>query len=263
MKQRATRLARHASTLALVSVAGCDRSIENPRPPDTEPLQATYDLPPGHLSSASIAETAKDFARRLQLMAETDDLGLVTDVLTKAEESGLIADPSQLDPSERPKRLLTVHVTHVCRGDDPSNTEVDPERFGTMTMELKASEHGLFPVAWGTFDRCVEPGAGAPVTLDGDYFAAIRSASLPGEVDILYAFSGVLTSKAVSYTGDLDFRLLADGATEVRVHGADGDVIVGIDGAVHEIARDVVGQWTCELSKLRCTNSETKQVVMP
>ena len=263
MNHSRPKVAGATSALALVSVVGCDRSIDNPRAPDTAPLQETYDRPPGHLSSAAIAETAKDFAKRLQLMADTGNMSAVTEVLSEAEDHGLIADLSTVDASENPRRLLTVAITRVCRGDDPARQVIDPERFGTMTMQLKASEHGLFPVVWGSFEQCVQPGIDGAVTIDGDYFAAIRPASLPGEVDMLYAFSGVLTKNTQTYEGDLDFRLLADGAIEVRVHSADGDVIVGVDGAGRELARDDAGDWICQLAKLRCTNTDTQEVVTP
>jgi hypothetical protein len=264
MQKRVIMSAQLASVLAVTgALAACGRSIDNPRAPDSLPLQTTYDLPQGHLSAESIVETARDFAERIQLKAATGDMGMVGNVLAEAEDSGLIDDRATLDQSEHPRRLLTIDITRVCRGTDPDTTSVDAERFGTMTMTLKASEHGLFPVVWGSFDRCIEAVNGQVLTLDGDYFVSIRASSTAGQVDLLYAFSGLLTNDTVDFTGNLDFRLLADGSSEVRVHAADGDVVVGVDGLGRETVRDVVGEWVCELSELHCMNTDTQQVVMP
>lgn len=243
---------------------GCGRSIDNPTAPDTSVLEEIYESPPGTLSGAGLTDTAKEYVRNVQVLSETDEFGFATDLFDEVsdEDRGFFENSDELDKTSRPKRLLTVSVTYVCRGP-VGDKEIDADRFGTATMKLKASEHGLYPVAWGHFDHCSEHAGKSAFTIDGDYYIALR-ASPAGGYDKLLSFDGSVETKSVRYQGALDFRQLADGTTEVRVGTDDtDDVIVGLDSDGVQVARDSVGEWKCELTKPRCENEETDQVLAP
>src|SRR5688572_12206963 len=185
MPSSATPLHRNRAwpTLTLVvwtvATTACNRSIDNPTAPDQTALEALYVHPTGALTNATLDETAAEYGRRVDVINDTGDLGVVGGVLDQVsgENSGVIDNSDTIDQSARPKRLLTVKVRYVCRGPIGAQESVDAERYGTMSMQLKASEHGIYPVAWGTFDRCSDHSDRASFVIDGDYFVAMRPAA--------------------------------------------------------------------------------------
>jgi hypothetical protein len=240
----------------------CDRGIENPTAPDAGGLDGRYENPQGKLSGNNIAEVLADFKDRIDVVNATGQLAVINEVLDRADEHDIVDEQGELDQDPNPKRLVTASLTYTCRGPSKFTDIVDAERYGTMTMQLKLSQHGLYPVVWGTFDHCIESAEGAPFTVGGDYFAVLSDAPRGG-LDTLYSFTGAVHAGTVEFDGELDFRVLATGAAEVRVPTDMGDVIIGVDKRARIIARDVAGEWLCNVVTLRCINMANNQVVEP
>jgi hypothetical protein len=240
----------------------CDRGITNPAAPDAGDLDQRYEHPQGTLSGDNIAEVLGEFKSTVDVVNATGQLAVIKEVLDRADAHNIVDEHGALDNDPNPKRLVTASLTYTCRGPSPLTDVVDAKRYGTMTMQVKASNHGLYPVVWGAFNRCIENTSDVPFSVAGKYFAVLSDARTGG-LDTLYSFTGAVDAGVVKYDGELDFRVLANGAAEVRVPTDTGDVIIGVDNRGRILARDAVGEWLCNIVRLRCINMANNQVVEP
>lgn len=242
--------------MVAASVLGtaCQLSLDNPTPPETAGIQDRYDFPPGRLAAANLKRVTDAFEEQTELLSETNSLEVVGDLLDAVSSNeAVVAKGDEVDTTDDSRLLAVAKITHVCRGPVGDDV-VDAKRFGVVTMTAKGSTKGLFPIAWGRFENCVDHTIeGRPLTINGDYSVTLGRREMGKSA--LFIFRGTIESELLSFEGDFDFRVLGDGTTELRVSGADGDVIVAVGPRGTLIAHDEAGIWTCDPLALRCENS--------
>jgi hypothetical protein len=250
------------ATLVLVAMAttACQMKLEEPVAPDTRPLEASYENPPGLLGQSNPAMLKAFFEQQRQLLQTTGNFAALTQILDAASENEeLVANGDDPQQGVESRLLAVAKATHVCRGPQGDDI-IDADRFGTIKMTLKGGLKGIFPVAWGEFDACSDHSPLGPFTIDGPYSFTVRRRA--GGRDILFLFQGTITSANVNFNGSLTARVLADFTSEVLVKGAEGNVVLAVDpsgGTV--LARDRTGLWTCDPTTFRCVNQTTGEVV--
>jgi hypothetical protein len=185
-------------------------------------------------------------------------VGTLLDDISKNE--GVVNASGPGEASSGSRLLAVVNATHICRG--PAGDDViDAKQFGTITLTAKGGEKGLFPIAWGHFNNCVDHNDKRSFTINGDYSVTLRKRSA-GE-NVLFIFRGTIESDAISFDGALDTRLRSDGTSELRVSTDTGDVVLALNTEGQLLAHDRSGLWTCDPKLLTCSNSTTGQVISP
>jgi len=251
--------------LAVVAMAGaaCQFQLEDPVPPSTADLEAVYDNPPGMFSAGDLQLLRAGFEEQITLLQATGNLGATETLLNVVGASpGVAENGGQAESTPASRVAAVIDVTRVCAGPN-GDGPVTGNRYGTVTMTLKGGLRGLFPIAWGEFDACADrtPG-GAPFTIDGPYSITLRKRDTGR--DVLFLFQGTITAERVNYNGSLDVRVRSDGTPEVRLSGANGDVVVSVDATNGNIlARDRTGLWRCDPLKLECVNETTGERKSP
>jgi hypothetical protein len=245
---------------ASLLVGACQLTLDNPAPPQTSELEAVYDSPPGRLAAPDLRGVTDAFEEQSELLRETDSLHVIGDLLDAVSTNeAVVENGDEVDTTSGARLLAVAKVTHVCRGPVGDDV-IDAERFGVVRMTLKGSGRGIFPTAWGRFEDCVDhTEAGRPLTINGDYSITVHSGQ--NGKNVLFVFRGTIESSEVSFDGDFDFRVLANGTSELRVTGADGDVVVALSARGHLIARDENGIWTCDPVALSCENTQTGEII--
>jgi len=244
-------------TLAMVAMTGvaCQLKVEDPDAPNTAPLEAVYDTPPGLFAAANGKQLKEALDKRLALLRTTGNFGSTQGLLDSVSaHEGVLEHGDEVDDMEASRLLAVVDVTHVCRGPEGDDI-VDPGRFGTVSMTLKGGLRGIYPVAWGEFDACSDHTVAGPVNIDGTYSMTVRKRAT-GK-DVLFLFQGTIRGGPLNFNGTLDARVLSNGSPELRVNGADGDVVLSVDASGQLLARDRTGLWTCDVVKLECVNTTT------
>jgi hypothetical protein len=239
-----------------VGTTGCQLTLDNPKPPDTAGLQASYNSPSGRLAAFDLERVTEAFTEQNALLSETDSLQVVGSLLDSVSTNeSVIEDGEQVDPTRGARLLAVAKVTRICRGPEGDDI-IDAERFGVVRMTAKGSPRGIFPIAWGRFENCSDHTAdGRPFTIDGNYSLTLGETA--AGKDVLFVFEGTIESARVDFEGTFDFRIRDDGTTELRVTGSDGDVVVAIGIRGQLIARDSEGIWTCDPIALSCENLST------
>lgn len=243
--------------LAMVAMTGvaCQLKVEDPDAPNTDVLEAVYDRPPGLFAAANGKQLKEALDKRLTLLRSTGSFGSPLGLLDSVSaHEGVLEHGDEVDDMGASRLLAVVDVTHVCRGPEGDDI-VDPGRFGTISMTLKGGLRGIYPVAWGEFDACSDHTLAGPVSIDGTYSMTVRKRTTGR--DVLILFQGTIRSPLLNFNGALDVRVLSNGSPEVRVSGADGDVVLSVDSTGQLIARDRTGLWTCDVVKLECVNPTT------
>jgi hypothetical protein len=245
---------------AALLVGACQLTLDNPAPPETSELEAVYDSPPGRLAAPNLQDVTDAFEEQSELLRETDSLSVVGSLLDAVSTNeAVIENGDEVDPTSGARLLAVAKVTRVCRGPI-SDGVVDAERFGVVRLTAKGSGRGIFPTAWGRFENCVEhTESGRTLTIDGEYSITLREGE--NGKNLLFVFKGTIESSEVSFDGDFDFRVLSNGTTELRVTGADGDVVVALSARGQLIARDEDGIWTCDPVALSCENTRTGETI--
>jgi hypothetical protein len=200
------------------------------------------------------------FEEQSELLREADSLRVVGELLDAVSTNEAVVENGDAVDTTSGARLLAVaKVTRVCRGPVGDDV-VDAERFGVVRMTIKGSGRGIFPTAWGRFEDCVEHTEdGRPLTINGDYSITLHKAE--NGQNALFVFRGTIESSQLDFEGDFDFRVLSNGTTELRVTGADGDVVVALSARGQLIARDESGIWTCDPIALSCENTRTGETI--
>lgn len=245
---------------ASLLLAACQLTLDNPTPPETSELEDVYDSPPGRLAAPDLQDVTDAFEEQSELLRETDSLSVVGSLLDAVSTNeAVVEDGEEVDPTSGARVLAVVKVTHTCRGPVGDDV-IDAERFGVVRMTLKGSGKGIFPTAWGRFENCVDHTEdGRPFTINGDYSITLRSAQ--NGQNVLFVFNGTIESSRLNFEGDFDFRVLSSGIAELRVTGANGDVVVALSARGQLIARDENGTWTCDPIALSCENTRTGETI--
>lgn len=245
----------------LATLGACQHRLKDPTPPNTEAVEKIYDNPKGTLQAPSLEELTQEFAEKSQVLLATGPsggVGTLLDGISKNE--GVVKATGPGEASNGSRLLAVINATHVCRGPEGDDV-IDAKKNGTITLTAKGGEKGLFPIAWGRFNNCVDHTDQRPFTIDGEFSLTLRKRS-EGE-NVLFIFRGTIESDVLDFDGALDSRLRSDGVTEVRVSTDDGDVILAANGEGQLLAHDVTGLWTCDIATLTCSNSTTGQVLSP
>jgi hypothetical protein len=265
--QQPTPVQRHGTSLkrsvivgASLLVGACQLTLDNPAPPETSELEEVYDSPPGRLAAPALHDVTAAFEEQSELLRETDSLSVVGGLLDAVSTNEAVVEKGdEVDPTSGARVLAVAKVTRVCRGPVGDDV-IDAERFGVVRMTAKGSGKGIFPTAWGRFENCVEhTESGRPLTINGDYSITLHQSE--NGKNALFIFRGTIESSEVSFDGDFDFRVLSNGTTELRVTGADGDVVVALSARGQLIARDEDGIWTCDPVALTCENMRTGETI--
>jgi hypothetical protein len=241
-------------------LGACQLSLDNPPPPETGGLEATYEAPPGRLTAPNLQVVTEAFAEQDELLKETDSLQVVGTLLDAVSTNdAVLENGDDLDTTDNTRLLAVARVTRICRG--PVGDDVlDAKRFGVVRMTIKGSPKGIVPVAWGRFENCVDHTEdGRPFTINGDYSITLRKGE--NGQNALFVFQGTIESSRLSFEGDFDFRVLSNGTTELRVTSPDGDVVVALQVGGKVIARDESGIWTCDVVALSCENMRTGDTI--
>lgn len=245
--------------LALCLLHGaCEPKLVNPEAPDTGGIEANYDDPPGVLLARDLPRIRELMDEPSEVLALTNNLALVENVFNATREEDLVApDGDEVDPTAGARLLAVARVRHICRGPEGDDV-IDAEKNGQITMTVKGSPRGIFPVAWGRFEACSDHVDDKPFTIDGEYSITLRA--LGKRRTLLFVFDGTIESGDQTFDIGFDFRIDARGLPELRIEGAEGDVIVtpGSEGQLE--VRDVDGLWLCDPLTLACTNMESGEV---
>jgi hypothetical protein len=265
--QQPTPVQGHGTSLKRSLIAGaallfgaCQLTLDNPAPPGTSELEAVYDSPPGRLAAPDLQDVTDAFEEQSELLRETDSLSVVGNLLDSVSTNEAVVEKGdEVDTTNGARLLAVAKVTRVCRGPVGDDV-IDAERFGVVRMTVKGSGRGIFPTAWGRFEDCVEHTEdGRPLTINGDYSITVHKGE--SGKNVLFVFRGTIESSEVKFEGDFDFRVLSNGTTELRVTGADGDVVVALSARGQLIARDENGIWTCDPIALSCENTRTGETI--
>lgn len=243
-----TRWRKRALVLPLLALLACQRSIDDPIPPDTTFLEAKYDMPLGRLSSEGLSENAEQFYEQLENVEQTQRFQLLDDLLKGTVDAGTTSQEVEEQP-DRSRLLVVANATRVCGGVGETPAGVDP---GAIHMTLKGSRR-LYPVIWGSFDHCLEQLGAHLLEIDGDFSLTLRDT--PRGRSYLYRFDGVIAVDAMPHETAFDFRVLPDGTLEIRIEDSQGDVVFAVDPQGRQSVRDRVGLWQCELLRARCENA--------
>jgi predicted DNA-binding protein len=240
---------------------GCRQlSLDNPKPPETAALQERYDSPPGHLTMPDLDTVTETVMAQTEVIAETEDFSLAQNVLDEVSaKQEVVENGEEIDTTKNARLLAVANVKRICRGPEGDDV-IDEAQFGSLTMTIKASPRGIFPVVWGRFDRCIDHSPMGELEIDGDYFIAFRHEGTSVR-SLLVSFTGSIRSERVDFSGALDFRIRDDKRVELRAQATDGDVIVGVSRQGQLLVRERDRQWECDPVARRCTDQDTQEVL--
>ena len=259
--RRPPRFALWACTSAL-SLAGCKQlTLDNPKPPNTSGLQAVYDSPPGELTAPDLSSVTEAVDEQTSLLGSVDDFSFAQELLESVSSNeDVVKEGEQIDPTAGARLLAVVQVNRICRGPEGDDV-IDEAQFGSIGLTLKASPRGLFPIAWGRFNHCVEHTARGAATLDGEYSITARKEAQG--VGLLFQFEGTIQSDdaGVDFEGTFDFRVRGDKTKELRIKATTGDVVVALSAKGHLLVRDSRSEWECDPLAVECTEMNSGEML--
>lgn len=242
------RAALQVAALASLGTLGCQRSFDDPLPPDTSLLEAAYDEPGGRLSAGELPEVLQRVREQLAAVQQTERFELLQELLlSTAHRDGTMIRDERVDDRESSRLLVVVQATRACsNAASASGAEAS-----AIHMTVRGSPRGIFPIVWGSFEHCLAPLGPMQVELDGDFWMSLRDQ--PRGRSFLFSFSGSIGAGQVRRELELDFRLLPTGTIELRIATLQGDIIFALDAEGYT-ARDSEGSWSCDLLLLHCEN---------
>jgi hypothetical protein len=246
--------------IPLLLLAGCRQlTLDNPNPPNTAGLQAIYDSPPGELTVPDVSAVVEQFDETDAVLRGADGFSLAQELLESVSSNDdVVKEGEQLDPTAGARLLAVIKVKRICLGSEGVDV-VDEERFGSISMTLKASPRGLLPIAWGRFNRCVGVSQLGELTVDGEY--SITSRDEAQGKGLLFQFNGTLQSDDMDFEGELDFRIRGNKTTELRVKASNGDVVVAVNRQGSLVVRDRSSEWECDPLAVECKEMGSGQVL--
>jgi hypothetical protein len=243
-----------------VWLAACEVSIADPDPPAmVSEVVAEFQEPTGQLSLETLPQVAAAVDERVAVIEAADNFSLLVNLSDDVASSTGYGMPTTGAFDTGDSKLLAVaKLDYVCRGAGGDDT-VDPATTGRARMTGKVTGDGLFPVVWGTFERCIEPALNSTMVIDGRFFV-MKRVSDAGD-DKLYWFDGTIALPHLKLIGELAFVVHANGALELSVLGDTGNLLVTLLSKGAQIVRDRDDTWDCELSTATCRDRDTGNVV--
>lgn len=245
--------------ISVALLAGCESSIDNPSPPENvDDLLSAFQSPTGQLSAEELAQLTAEVNTRVAVIQGSNRLSLLVDLSDDVGSSTQQATTTTeaLSPSD-PKLLAVAKLNYVCRG---MSDTLDAAANGRLRMTGKVTNEGLFPVVWGTFERCIEPSStNEPMVIDGKFFVLKRETE--AGLEQLFWFDGTIEVPSAKLTGELSFAIRPNNMLDLNVLSASGNVLVGIQVEGQEVVRDRDDTWDCELAAATCRERDSGNVV--
>lgn len=242
---------------ACLFYAACEPSLANPKAPDTEEIEASYDDPTGTVA-ANFVLLQEMLEQPNQVIQATDGLEVIQSLFDGVSQNERVAPGGeQADPTAGARLLAVARIEHICRGPVGDDV-IDAKKHGKITMTLKGSPRGIFPVVWGRFEACVDHASSGAFTIDGEYSMTLRKEGKGRS--LLFVFDGSVEVAGSTIELAFDFRVRNNGLPELRVNGEEGDVIITPTADAKLEIRDSEGLWLCDPIMLSCANMETGEV---
>jgi hypothetical protein len=248
---------RAIALAACLLCAACEPKLTNPTAPETEGIEASYNSPTGTVA-ANFRQLQEMLEQQNHVIEATDGLEVVESLFDDVSQNERVAPSGdQADPTAGARLLAVARITHICRGPVGDDV-IDAKKHGQVTMTIKGSPRGIFPIVWGRFDACVDHSSAGPFTIDGEYSLTLRNVGK--NRTLLFVFDGSVEVNGETIDIAFDFRVRNNGAPELRVSSDEGDVILTPTADAKLEVRDSEGSWLCDPVELTCTNEETGEV---
>lgn len=216
-----------------------------------EEVAARYDNPDGTLPEVEMKGLEVAVVEALEVLQRLGNLEFVVDALREVGET--IRKTASSDSSPLVKVSGTSRARRLCPGLESHPTA--NEANGRLEFMATFEESFLSEVVWGNFVNCQIHQFGVGVTLNSTMDAYMGG---PVPLDrlrfdhLLFRLDGRYTSEERTDTLAFDFRLVDD-ALEVRLPGANGDVIAQVSKGIGAVAiRTASSSFCCDFEQHFC-----------
>jgi len=247
---------------AAALVAGCrtDDDFAPPTPPDMSALVSAYAAPTGHLDAEAALEVVQGLAARAGDLKKA--LLLTTSIVSavKGVEPDSMATTEGGLVTTRTQALNAIfefwqEVQWACYGPDGAEAPIDPQ-WGRISLNTLGGQAGLYPVAWGGFERCVMPFEGErPQVINGDLKAHIPWGEAEGQPFVLDFDGSWLDDAGDEVSARIDFAVIGESLALLQTTSSGSfRVDVAIESIQDILAgggltlKDADSEWRCTVS---------------